>query len=96
MDNAIRVRNRFALQLAYSDDTKGVRNRFALQLAYSVPDTFVFPVAGWLLRGFKFEVSKCSSGASSFNFGVDRLEFATCIIDPHLPVDSSLFCIHAA
>lgn len=37
-----------------------------------------------------------ASGASSFNFGVDGFEFATCIIDPHLPVDSSLFCIHAA
>ena len=43
-----------------------------------------------------FTTHRPTSGASSFNFGVDRLEFATCNIDPHLPVDSSLFCIHAA
>lgn len=36
-----------------------------------------------------------TSGVSSFDFWVDRLQFATCIIDRHLPVDSLLFCIHA-
>lgn len=36
-----------------------------------------------------------AGGASSSNLGVDRIQFAPCVIDLHLRVDSSLFFIHA-
>jgi len=41
-------------------------------------------------------LSVATSGPSDSNFRVDRLQFIACVVDSHLPVDSSLFGVDFA